>query len=567
MNLFRSSRAGRTQPAIGWDASAPVVEADQLSIAYGTRSGEVPVVHGVSFSLDRGDTIALVGESGSGKTTTAQSLIGLLAANGRITGGRIRLGGLDVTDWTPDEWRRVRGSHVGLVPQDPHNSLNPVKRIGESLAEVLRIHRAGDAPAIRRRVIELLERVDIPEPEVRARQYPHQLSGGMKQRVLIASAIALRPALIIADEATSALDVTVQKTILDLIDELRAESGTAVLLVTHDLAVAADRATHVVVLKDGSVQEHGESAAVLQTPASEYTRSLVANAPALSTSVRDAEDVRSQLAVAARRPPVVAVENLVVAFSRGGRTEGFRAVDDVSFTVGAGMTHAIVGESGSGKSTTARAVMGFQRPTSGRVTVGTDDIGAQRGAALRAARRHLQMVYQNPFGSLDPRQSVAEIIEEPLRNYGLGSRRERAAKAREALERVSLPASAAAKRPREMSGGQRQRVAIARALVLDPAVVVLDEAVSALDVTVQASILQLLSDIQRESGTSYLFISHDLAVVRQVAQTVTVLQRGCAVESGITEEVFASPQHPYTRALLDAIPGHRALTPSIGLQR
>ncbi|NQX26650.1 ABC transporter ATP-binding protein [Microbacteriaceae bacterium VKM Ac-2854] len=553
MRLFGNAPA----VAAGWNADAPVVEVDELSIAYDGRLGEVPVVHGVSFSLDRGDTIALVGESGSGKTTTAQSLIGLLAANGRITGGRIRLGGLDATTWSPAEWRRVRGSHVGLVPQDPHNSLNPVKRIGESLAEVLRIHRAGDAPAIKRRVIELLERVDIPEPEVRARQYPHQLSGGMKQRVLIASAIALQPALIIADEATSALDVTVQKTILDLIDELRRESGTSVLLVTHDLAVAADRATHVVVLKDGRIQEQGESAAVLESPASEYTRALVANAPALSTAVRTADQVREQLGVAAAKPPVVSVENLVVQFSRG-RADSFRAVDDVSFTVGAGMTHAIVGESGSGKSTTARAVMGFQAPTSGRVQVGSDDIGSLRGSALRQARRHLQMVYQNPFGSLDPRQSVGDIIAEPLRNYGLGNRAERAVRAREALERVSLPAAMATKRPREMSGGQRQRVAIARALVLDPTVVVLDEAVSALDVTVQASILELLAQIQRESGTSYLFISHDLAVVRQVAQTVTVLQRGVAVESGITEEVFASPQHAYTEALLAAIPGRLA---------
>ncbi|MFC5928848.1 ABC transporter ATP-binding protein [Cryobacterium melibiosiphilum] len=541
-----------------WDAAAPIVEVDGLSIAYRGRGGEVPVLHDVSFSLERGNTLTLVGESGSGKTTTAQALIGLLAANGRIVGGSIRLGGLDVTDWTPKQWLRLRGAHIGLVPQDPHNSLNPVKRIGDSLAEVMNLHRFGSAPATRRRVIELLERVQISEPELRVRQYPHELSGGMKQRVLIASAIAMRPALIIADEPTSALDVTVQKTILDLLDELREESGTAILLVTHELAVAADRATHVIVLKNGRVQEHGESAQVLGQPQAAYTRALLADAPALSAAVRTSADVQAQLASPQHAEPVVVVNDLVQVFSRGRGQGGLRAVDTVSFEVRRGMTHALVGESGSGKSTIARAVMAFQKPTAGGILVEGVDMTTASGEPLRQARRRLQMVYQNPFGSLDPRQSVHQTLIEPMRNYRIGSPLEREKRMRAALDRVSLPASMAAKRPHEMSGGQRQRVAIARALVLEPTVLVLDEAVSALDVTVQASILELLAEVQRELGTAYLFISHDLAVVRQVAQTVTVLSHGVAVESGITEDVFAAPQHPYTVTLLDAIPGRGA---------
>lgn len=539
-----------------WDDAALAVQVENLSIAYRVRGDESTAVRDVSFRLARGETLALVGESGSGKTTTAQAVIGLLASNGRVVEGSIALGGQDVTSWNQRQWRAFHGRHVALVPQDPHNSLNPVKRIGDSLSEAMRIHRAGDGPTIRRRVLELLERVDIPDPEVRARQYPHQLSGGMKQRVLIASAIALRPALIVADEATSALDVTVQKTILDLIDELRREDGTSVMLVTHDLAVAADRTSEVLVMKAGQVQEQGRTASVLAAPTASYTRQLVDDAPALAEAVRSSDEVHRQLAEPAHADALISVRNVVKEFAVPGRRGPLRAVDDVSFDVRRGMTHALVGESGSGKSTIARMVMGFERATSGHVTVGETDISSLRGAALREARRRLQMVYQNPFSSLDPRQSIRSIVEEPLRNYGIGSRAERAQRAREALECVALPATVANRRARELSGGQRQRVAIARALVLDPTVMVLDEAVSALDVTVQAGILDLLAGIQQQFGTTYLFISHDLAVVRQVAQTVTVLRRGVLIESGVTEDIFADPADPYTIALLEAIPGH-----------
>ncbi len=545
-----------SRPAIlHWNDAAPAVEVEGLAVAYRVRGEEIVAVRDVSFSLGRGETLALVGESGSGKTTTAQAVIGLLAANGRVVEGSIRLGGQDVTLWDQRRWRAFHGRHVALIPQDPHNSLNPVKRIGDSLAEVMHIHRAADAPVIRRRVIELLERVDIPDPEVRARQYPHQLSGGMKQRVLIASAIALRPELIVADEATSALDVTVQKTILDLIDELRREEGTAVMLVTHDLAVAADRTSEVLVLKEGAVQEQGRTAGVLADPTSAYTRQLVEDAPALADAVRSSEDVRLMMAEPSHADTVISVEHAVKEFTVPGRRDPLRAVDDVSFSARRGMTHALVGESGSGKSTIARMVMGFERATSGQVCVGGVNVSSLRGSALREARRRLQMVYQNPFSSLDPRQSIHSIIEEPLRNYGLGSRSERAQRARDALDLVALPATVADRRARELSGGQRQRVAIARAIVLDPTVMVLDEAVSALDVTVQAGILDLLGDIQQEFGTTYLFISHDLAVVRQVAQTVTVLRRGVLVESGVAEDIFENPADPDTIALLEAIPG------------
>ncbi|MBZ2197818.1 dipeptide ABC transporter ATP-binding protein [Occultella gossypii] len=543
----------------GPDGAAPVLEVRDLSVAYSSGHESTTVVHEVSLRIHPGEVVAVVGESGSGKTTTAQAVIGLLAENGSVTAGQILLNGTDITAWSPKQLQAVRGSRIGLVPQDPNNSLNPVKRIGDSLGEVLRIHRWGDKRAIRARVVELLERVGIPDPQLRARQYPHELSGGMKQRVLIASAIALDPELIIADEATSALDVTVQRNILDLLDELRAELGTAILLVTHDLAVAADRATSVVVLKDGRVQEQGPKDEVLTAPTSAYTRQLLADAPALATAGRRtlAEAERIVAHGAGARPTLV-VRDLVQEFSLGRGRDPLRAVDGVSFSVQPGTTHAIVGESGSGKTTIARAVLGFHTPTSGSIAVGGQELTGLRGEQLRQLRRVLQMVYQNPFSSLDPRQDVATIIAEPLTNFGLGDRAGRAAKVTALLDQVSLPAGLATRRPAELSGGQRQRVAIARALVLEPQLLVLDEAVSALDVSVQAQILRLLEQLQDDLGLTYLFISHDLAVVRHISHTVTVLNQGRVVESGLTESVFTDPAEPYTRALLAAIPGRLA---------
>ncbi|WP_418606779.1 dipeptide ABC transporter ATP-binding protein [Georgenia sp. SUBG003] len=557
-------------------ASAPgrlaVLSVRDLVVSYRTRSETRTVVHGVSLDVGPGEVVAVVGESGSGKTTTAQAVIGLLAENGRVESGTVAINGTDISGWDARRLGSVRGRRVGLVPQDPNNSLNPVKTIGDNLAEVLRIHRYGSAAEIRARVLELLERVGIPEPEVRARQYPHELSGGMKQRVLIAGAIALEPELVIADEPTSALDVTVQQTVLDLLGDLQRELGTAVLLITHDLAVAADRADRVVVLKDGKVVEDGPTAQLVASPKAAYTRSLLADAPAFHAPAAD-ERARTAALVeqAGDAQHAVVVTGLVQEFARDRRAGSFRAVDNVSFAVVRGTTHALVGESGSGKTTTARAVVGLGRPTAGSVVVEGEEVTGLRGEALRRFRRGTQLVYQNPFSSLDPRQSVGEIVAEPLRNVPRGERpgrAQRAARAAETVARVALPADVLRRRPAELSGGQRQRVAIARALVLEPRLLVLDEAVSALDVSVQAQILDLLGELQADLGLTYLFISHDLAVVRQISDTVSVMRAGKVVEQGRTEQVFAHPEHEYTAALLAAIPGHGARTswtfPAIG---
>lgn len=527
---------------------APLLELQNVSIAYRQGSSSQRVVHNVSFSIQPGEVVALVGESGSGKTTTAQAIIGLLAENGHLEQGAIRLNGTDIAHWSTRQLDAVRGAQISLIPQDPASSLNPVKTIGEQVAEIINIHQRLPRKLVQQRVVELLTRVGLTHPELRVRQYPHELSGGMKQRVLIAIAIALRPALIIADEPTSALDVTVQKRILDLIDELRQEFGTAVLFVTHDLGVAAERADRLLVFRQGRVQEQGPTAEVLQAPAHEYTRRLFADVPSLAsaappTIVRQAE-------------PAIVVNQLVKDFRFAGRGgQAFRALDQVSFSVQRGTTHALVGESGSGKTTLARCLLGFQRPDAGQIIIDGVDFTRLKGEALRQFRRRIQLVYQNPFASLDPAQTLYQAIEEPLLNFEPVAKAERYRRVRELFERVALPAELLTRKPRELSGGQRQRVAIARALILQPRVLVLDEATSALDVTVQAQILRLLEQLQRELGLTYLFISHDLATVRQISHSVSVLCRGQQVDTGTTAEVFALPGSDYTRQLIAAIPG------------
>ncbi|QIZ45418.1 dipeptide ABC transporter ATP-binding protein [Dickeya zeae] len=531
--------------------ATPVLELEDVAIAYRDDDGERTVVEGVSFVIQPGEVVALVGESGSGKTTTAQAVIGLLAHNGRLTRGAIRLNGTEISRWSPSRLDSIRGRVVSLVPQDPGSSLNPVKTIGEQVDEMLRLHQKSDRHSLRQQTLTLLTRVGLTRPELRASQYPHELSGGMKQRVLIAIAIALKPALIIADEPTSALDVTVQKRILDLLDELRRENNTAILFVTHDLRVAAERADRLLVFQKGYIQEQGPARQVLSAPQSQYARTLLANIPSLT---------HHPSRVSVNRPaagqPMVQVEQLVQEFPLAGdHKQRFRAVDTVSFSVTPGTTHAIVGESGSGKTTTARLILGFQRPTAGRILIDGTDMTQLRGEALRQFRQTIQLVYQNPFSSLDPSQRLFDIVEEPLRNFNRHSRTERASRVHEMFERVALPASLLQRRPAELSGGQRQRVAIARALVLEPKVLVLDEAVSALDVTVQAQILRLLDELQASLGLTYLFISHDLAVVRQIADTVSVLYHGKQVESGPVDRIFAQPAERYTQELIDAIPG------------
>ncbi|QRP98219.1 ABC transporter ATP-binding protein [Corynebacterium sp. FDAARGOS 1242] len=528
-------------------SAQPLLSVRDLNVSYSTGRGDVPAVRGVNLAVYPGQMTAIVGESGSGKTTSAMAAIGLLPSNATIDAGTITFDGRDITSLRRREWLELRGRRIGLIPQDPNNSLNPLKTIGASVEEGLAIHHIGSVAERKARALELLERVGIDDPERRYNQYPHELSGGMKQRVLIAAAVALEPDLIIADEPTSALDVTVQKIILDLLDDMRAELGMGILFITHDLAVAGDRADRVVVMEAGQLREEGLAATVLTNPRHDYTKRLLADAPSLTVADAGAAPVTERTA----GEPLVQVEGLTQRFG------DFTAVDDISFTVAKGCTHALVGESGSGKTTTGRSIAMFNTPTSGSISVGGRDIVGLRGKALREERNNIQLVYQNPYGSLDPKQSIGQTVAEPLRNLK-GARASTAkAKAKEFLDLVALNPDYYDRRPRELSGGQRQRVAIARAMIVEPELVILDEAVSALDVTVQAQILRLLARLQEELGLTYIFISHDLAVVNQISDTVSVLSKGQQVESGPTAEVFSNPQSPFTRKLIEAIPGSR----------
>ncbi|MFG2472349.1 dipeptide ABC transporter ATP-binding protein [Streptomyces canus] len=547
-------------PENGDDVTTPLLEIRGLSVSYRTRTGTVPAVRGVDLDVWPGQVTAVVGESGSGKSTTAHAITRLLAGNGSIDAGTIRFGRHDLATLSEAELRTVRGARIGLVPQDPTVSLNPVKRIGDQVAEVLRIHGLATRRSAPAAAIAVLDRAGLPDAATRAQQYPHELSGGMRQRALIAIAIAAKPELIIADEPTSALDVTVQRVILDHLQHLTEESGTAVLLVTHDLGVAADRAKRLVVMEQGRVVEAGPTHAVLANPQDEYTRHLLASAPSLTTA-----PPRTSVPVPkADSAPLVEVRNLVKEFRLPRSGDGprtLRAVDGVSFALPRGQTLALVGESGSGKSTTARLVLRLADATAGQVLFDGTDVTTARGNQARQLRRRAQLIYQNPYASLDPRFSIAEVITEPLRAFKVGDRASRLARAHELLDRVALPPATLERRPAELSGGQRQRVAIARALALSPDLVVCDEPVSALDVSVQAQVLELLAELQADMGVAYLFISHDLAVVRQIAHQVAVMRAGRIVETGPPEELFTRPRHEYTRELLAAIPGGRVPSP------
>ena len=527
----------------------PLLALENLTLSYRHRNQpRRQVVHNVSFQLKAGEMLALVGESGSGKTTTAQAIIGLMAENGVRESGRILLNGVDISDWSQRRLDTLRGARISLIPQDPGSSLNPVKTIGDQVAEILTLHQRLSRAERQQRVITLLTRVGLSHPEQRARQYPHQLSGGMKQRVLIAIAIALRPALIIADEPTSALDVTVQKRILDLIDELRRESGTAVLFVTHDLALAAQRADRLVVFRNGEIQEQGETAAVINAPQNSYTRQLFAD---LTTLAPPQPPIRH----ASFSLPAIVVKGVHKTFQLGKQPQQtLQALQDINFSVARGTTHALVGESGCGKTTLARILLGFQRADSGQLLIDGIDATVLNGEALRQLRQKIQLVYQNPFASLDPSQTLYDIIEEPLLNFAPLTKAERRQRVESVTLRVALPVGLLTRKPRELSGGQRQRVAIARALVLQPDILVLDEATSALDVTVQAQILGLLQQLQQQLGLTYLFISHDLATVRRIAHSVTVLRAGQVVDQGPVDTLFRQPASDYTRELINAIP-------------
>ena len=539
-----------------------------LAVDYTSRTGTTHAVRGVDFAVPRGAIVAIVGESGSGKSTISQSLVRSLADGGTIVAGSIEFDGRDLVRLPERALRDIRGAEIGFVPQDPSNSLNPLLRVGEQIAETLRLHKKLSRADAAAEAVRILDEVGIPDAAARAGQYPHELSGGMKQRVLIGIAWACTPKLVIADEPTSALDVTVQRHVLDRLELLAREHGTSVLLVTHDLAVAADRADQIIVMQRGLVVETGTAAEVLGSPKHEYTRELVAAAPGLSSerlaarAVAVASDTLTLGFVprdAAVAPNILEVEHLTKTFvlKSGGVATSFTAADDVSFEIPRGSTFSIVGESGSGKTTTARMVARITTADSGSIRFDGDDITTRSGDALRQLRRRIQVVYQNPFGSLDPTMSVTRIVSEPLRAFRVGTRTQRTETARALLDAVRLDPDLAERRPTQLSGGQRQRVAIARALALGPELLVLDEPVSALDVSVQEQILQLLVDLQAEFGLSYLFISHDLGVIRQVSDHIAVMRLGRMIEQGPARIVMGSPTEPYTRELLDAIPGRR----------
>ena len=525
-----------------------------LSVAYGRNS----VVNDVGFTLGRGGSLALIGESGSGKSTIAKAVLRLLPHELATVNGSVHLDGRDVLALPEKEFRPLRGRSLGYIPQDPGSALNPVRTIGSQAQEAAALLGPGDADARRSRILDVFREVGLPDPARVYDSYPHQLSGGMLQRVLIGLTVLPRPALIVADEPTSALDVTVQKLILDMLSDFRRELDISLLLITHDLAIAAERADSLVVLKNGAVQEGGPSRQVFASPATEYARNLHADVPALNPDRyrhhRLASALQPQAAVEPQiqAAPQIHVQGVSKRYSAGGRDT--LAVDGVSFTVERGSTHALVGESGSGKTTAVRLLLGLEQPDGGGITVGGEAVHGRSRDSLRSVRRHLQLVYQNPFTSLDPTWRVSRIVGEPLDQFRVGDKADRAGRVREALESVGLTAEFLSRRPADLSGGQRQRVAIARALVMRPDVVVLDEPTSALDVSVQAGILELLTRLQGELGLTYLFVSHDLALVRQIADTVSVLRRGKVVEDGPVEQIFSRPRHPYTRTLLDAIP-------------
>ncbi|GAA2078370.1 ABC transporter ATP-binding protein [Microbacterium hatanonis] len=534
----------------------PVLRIENLTVAFRSGRELVTAVRDVTIRVDPGETVAIVGESGSGKSTTAAAVNRLLPENAVIVQGSVRFDGRDLTSLPETEMVRLRGAGIGLVPQDPMSNLDPLMRVGDQIAEALEVHGYTTGAGTHERVLSLLEAVGIPNADQRARQYPHEFSGGMRQRVLIAMGLACKPRLLIADEPTSALDVTVQRRVLDQLDQLTEEMGAAVFLITHDLGLAAERADRIVVMLKGDVVEEGPAAEVLRNPQHEYTRRLIDAAPSLAVRTERPQRPTPEGASAA---PLVEVTDLGKVFPlrsvKRGEPDTFTAVDGVSFSIPRGSTVSIVGESGSGKSTTANLILGLEDATSGSISFDGVDLATLRRSQMFAFRRRVQPVFQNPFASLDPRYTVGESIAEPMKVHRIGDAPARRARVEALLDQVALPRAMAERLPHELSGGQRQRVAIARALALKPDLVVLDEAVSALDVLVQAQILDLLAGLQAELGLSYLFISHDLAVVRMISDHVHVMQRGRIVESGSPDQIFGDPQQAYTRELLAAIPG------------
>ena len=527
-----------------------------LSIEFGGQT----VVRDVSFTLAPGKTLALVGESGSGKSVTARSLIGLAGAGARVTARTLSYGGQDLLGLSERGWRGLRGKGIGFVLQDALVSLDPLRPVGKEILEVLTTHQWGDRRSRAERVIELLDKVGVPEPELRARQRPDQLSGGLRQRALIASALALSPGLVIADEPTTALDATVQAQILQVLQEIKAR-GDSLLIISHDLAVVAQLADEVLVLRHGVVVEQGPMQQVLRTPSHPYTQALLDAVPAEhARGTRLSSHNSGQLVQprpGADSPVLLKASGLGKRYI-GPDQQARQVVDDVSFELRAGRTLGIVGESGSGKTTVARIVLGLLEPDAGQVQFlghAWAGAGANRVAEKdrRVHRRDISVIYQDPLSSFDPRWSIGQILADALDVAGVAASQQ-PARIRELLEQVRLPAELASRRPLQLSGGQRQRVAIARAIASNPKVIICDEPVSALDVSVQAQVLDLLADLQASLGLAYLFISHDLGVIRHVSDEVLVMRRGQVVESAPVEDLFEHPKHAYTQRLLGAVP-------------
>lgn len=562
---------------------APLLEIKNLEVAFQTQHGSVPALQGVDLMLMPGHTVAIVGESGSGKSTTAHAIINLLPGTGQITGGEVLFEGRDLSKVTEKQMEDVRGRLIGFVPQDPMSNLNPVWSIGFQVEEAIRANGIASGGDVKKHAIQVLKEAGLADADKRLRQFPHQFSGGMRQRVLIGMALSARPKLLIADEPTSALDVTVQRVILDHLEGMTRDLGTALLFITHDLGLAAERAEQLVVMYHGKVVESGPSREILENPQHPYSQRLVAAAPSLASRrirsanktlidldytapavaaevdiLRVAEDRVAKQVAAGTHDNAVVVTNLTKVFKiRGvkGAARAFKAVDDVSFSIERGTTMALVGESGSGKSTVAKLLLRLEDVTSGHIVIDGVDTAPLKGRKLLALRRKMQPVFQDPYGSLDPLRNIGNTIAEPLVVHQVGDNASRRARVSELLDQVALPPSLASRYPGELSGGQRQRVAVARALALKPEIVILDEAVSALDVLVQGQILSLLAELQSELGLTYLFITHDLAVVRMIADHVCVMQRGKVVEASTVDEVFDNPKQLYTQDLLNAIPG------------
>jgi hypothetical protein len=546
-------------------SETPLVELRDLKVSFTSSTGVVDAVRGVNLTIYPGQSVAIVGESGSGKSTMAMAIIGLLPGTGRITGGSIFFEGKEISKLSPKEMQDYRGSEIGLVPQDPMSNLNPVWKVGSQIKESLIANDLSKGKEADERVAVLLDEAGLPDAARRAKQFPHEFSGGMRQRALIAMGLAARPKLLIADEPTSALDVTVQRRILDHLDGLTTDLGTAVLFITHDLGLAAERVEHLVVMHRGRVVESGPSLQILRDPQHPYTKRLVKAAPSLASArIRAAQEegIETDELLAKHEnvetEEVIRVENLTKEFPiRGAKGDKkiLRAVDEVSFTLHKGHTLALVGESGSGKSTVANMVLNLLDPTSGTVYYKGTDLSTLGSKELFEMRRKLQVVFQNPYGSLDPMYSIYRCIEEPLSVHKVGNRKSREKRVAELLDMVAMPRSTMRRYPNELSGGQRQRIAVARALALEPEVIVLDEAVSALDVLVQNQILQLLAELQDNLDLSYLFITHDLAVVRQTADDVVVMKQGKVVEQGTADQIFSGAKEAYTRDLIDSVPG------------